>query len=645
MSDSNLKIQIDAEEIASQFGDLKYEVEEALTEAVRQASVMAYGIANELAAEKLNSRLKTYQDALSYEEVSPGLWTVSLDESAFWIEEGRKCVVYQKTGIKKQPKILTPDGEIPITEVKIGTLVLNKYGKWTPVVKIWDDHLVEESRMDIYKVEACRVSLDDPKLNKRRYIVGFSRHCPKCGFIDLVPKLNARQIKRGQFCKKCYSNKQLTTLSIPTKEYGNLTLTSDHKVMTENGWIQAGDLSIKNNLQIPSWNSCLACNKPAPLYKKYCSLSCNATIKNMKLVNNGKHWMLNPKKKANAFKNALKKMANKKNINNPENVVDKMLQDMGYKVGFYGDGEHIDVIRQYPIPGKIDRRGGQHYYYADFFFKKLNLVLEIDGDLFHAQNKHQIRDSHRTAIINRNIGAEVVRIRAKNVFLENFKEQTLVPILSNHEGEISFLKTKIKKLRHFRPDYNCTSYRKWDIQVAEGASFVCNGILIHNSGDMREDLLKNNAKVSKDGTRYKVIPFEHSKNPSQQTSRAREISQMVKKELKARNIPYKKIERDEKGSPRLGKLHSFSVPGSPKPSPKAKFGALSGINIYQRMEKGRAVRDIMTFRTITSKKDDRWMHPGLQAEKILDQTFDKIQQIFDLEILPEVLRKYSAFER
>lgn len=182
----------------------------------------------------------------------------------------------------------------------------------------------------------------------------------------------------------------------------------------------------------------------------------------------------------------------------------------------------------------------------------------------------------------------------------------------------------------------------WTVSLDESAFWIEDGISAH---DQRETLLKNNAKVSKDGTRYKVIPFEHSKNPSQQTSRAREISQMVKKELKARNIPYKKIERDEKGSPRLGKLHSFSVPGSPKPSPKAKFGALSGINIYQRMEKGRAVRDIMTFRTITSKKDDRWMHPGLQAEKILDQTFDKIQQIFDLEILPEVLRKYSAFER
>jgi hypothetical protein len=182
----------------------------------------------------------------------------------------------------------------------------------------------------------------------------------------------------------------------------------------------------------------------------------------------------------------------------------------------------------------------------------------------------------------------------------------------------------------------------WVVSLDESAFWIEDGIEPH---DQREKLLRTGYKVSKDGTKYRSIPFEHSKNPSQQTDKARQITQMVKKELRARDIPFKKIERDASGSPRIGKIHSFSVKDSPKPSPKAKFGALMGVNVYQRMEGKKAVRDIMTFRTITSKVDDRWMHPGLKPEKILDLTFDKIQQVFDNEILPEVMRKYSVFER
>lgn len=204
-----------------------------------------------------------------------------------------------------------------------------------------------------------------------------------------------------------------------------------------------------------------------------------------------------------------------------------------------------------------------------------------------------------------------------------------------------------KLTSRLKPYQDALSYEEispglWSIALDESAFWIEEGLDPHNQ---RDTLLQKNYKIAKDGSRYKSIPFEHSKNPSQQTQKARQITQMVKKELKARDIPFKKIERDAAGSPRIGKIHSFSVKDSPKPSAKAKYGALMGVNIYQRMEGKKAVRDIMTFRTISSKQDDRWMHPGLKPEKILDLTFDKIQQIFDNEILPEVMRKYSVFEQ
>lgn len=183
----------------------------------------------------------------------------------------------------------------------------------------------------------------------------------------------------------------------------------------------------------------------------------------------------------------------------------------------------------------------------------------------------------------------------------------------------------------------------WSVSLDESAFWIEEGMEAHSQYDT---LLKGNAKVSAEGFRYKVIPFEHSKNPSQQTNNARMITTMVKKELKSRGIPFKKIETDAAGSPRVGKLHSFSVPGSPKPSEKAKFGALMGVNIYQHKVDGKMRRDIMTYRVISEKNrgDGRWEHPGLEAEKILDDVFDKIQRIFDEQILPEVLQKFSHNE-
>lgn len=211
-----------------------------------------------------------------------------------------------------------------------------------------------------------------------------------------------------------------------------------------------------------------------------------------------------------------------------------------------------------------------------------------------------------------------------------------------HEEASKRLKSRL------RPYQNALSYHEispgiWVVSLDESAFFIEEGMEPHSQYDT---LLKENAKISAEGFRYKVIPFEHSKGPTYQTDNARNITKMVKAELKARGIPYKKIETDASGSPRIGKLHSFSVPGSPKPSAKAKFGALVGVNVYQNMVEGKMKRDVMTFRVISEKNkgDGSWEHPGLPAEKILDDVYEKIQRIFDEQILPEVLQKYSINE-
>ncbi len=147
------------------------------------------------------------------------------------------------------------------------------------------------------------------------------------------------------------------------------------------------------------------------------------------------------------------------------------------------------------------------------------------------------------------------------------------------------------------------------------------------------DFLLNgpNAKVGKDGHKYNIIPFEHSKPRGQNTPKAQAIVDGLKRELKKQNIPFKKIEVDGNGSPLIGRIHKLNL-FSEKPSANAKHPALHGVTIYQRKSAtGKVQRDIMTFRIISSKTkgDGRWQYPEKEGKEFLDRAMDYVMQNFE----------------
>jgi len=163
-----------------------------------------------------------------------------------------------------------------------------------------------------------------------------------------------------------------------------------------------------------------------------------------------------------------------------------------------------------------------------------------------------------------------------------------------------------------------------------------------SAGSMIDDLLRNGAKMGKNG-RYKSIPFEHGGGPTQNTPKAQAIVNIMKNYLKQQNIPYKKIETGPDGSPLQGKLHKLNIP-SPKPSEKASHEALAGLNIYQYPDSGGKVqRHLMTFRVVSDKHkaEGKWFHPGLEGAKILDQSLTFAEQLWETEILPSILDRFS----
>lgn len=173
--------------------------------------------------------------------------------------------------------------------------------------------------------------------------------------------------------------------------------------------------------------------------------------------------------------------------------------------------------------------------------------------------------------------------------------------------------------------------------------------------DMKPGLLKD-AEVSKDGHKYAVVPFKHDKRPSQNVPKAQDLVNQVKKVLKQEGIPFRKIERNDNGSPRLGLLHKIDI-DSAKPTAKASTPALQGLRVYQNAVKdsngnvkkdkdgnAMATKGIYTFRTVTDgpKGSDKFFHPGLDAKKFMDKALEWAEQTFEREILPELLKKWGS---
>jgi hypothetical protein len=179
----------------------------------------------------------------------------------------------------------------------------------------------------------------------------------------------------------------------------------------------------------------------------------------------------------------------------------------------------------------------------------------------------------------------------------------------------------------------------WVVSLDKPAMWIEEG---RKSGDMTEDLLRKGAHTAKDGSRYKAIPFDYGKPPSQMDPFTRNLVAKIKFELKKSGIPFKKLELDAKGSPRIGKLHTMDI-SSPHPSSRASHPALSGLTIYQNKTAGGKVRrDIMTFRMVSDKhKGKKWIHPGRDAEKFFEQALAWAEEQWEREVLPQIMEKFK----
>lgn len=225
--------------------------------------------------------------------------------------------------------------------------------------------------------------------------------------------------------------------------------------------------------------------------------------------------------------------------------------------------------------------------------------------------------------------------------------QEVLNMASNGPDKLDSSQRQFLENVKYKPDETIGIYI---ITILEDGMFVEEGV---HAGKMNTEswLLKSNkAKTNKDGKKYVFVPFEWGRPPSslpasdELRKRDRDYVQDLRKELNAQKIGWKKIERNDKGSPRIGILHEFNF-GGPKPG-KGNTPIFNRVTIAQEDKTDKNTgkkfiqRNITTFRTATEDKPG-WEHPGLKPKHYLEKAEDFFWKEFEEKILPEVFRKWK----
>ena len=177
------------------------------------------------------------------------------------------------------------------------------------------------------------------------------------------------------------------------------------------------------------------------------------------------------------------------------------------------------------------------------------------------------------------------------------------------------------------------------ISIAEEGMFVEEGIKPGTPMNTKAWLLKND-----EGKGYKIIPFEWGRPPSDMPKKERDYVQDLRKELNAQNVGWKTIERNSKGSPRIGLLHEFNF-GGPLPG-KGNTPIFNRVRIEQKEktdEQGKKFiqRNITTFRTVREDQVGKWVHPGLTPKHYLEKAETFFWKEWEEKVLPEIFRKWK----
>lgn len=193
---------------------------------------------------------------------------------------------------------------------------------------------------------------------------------------------------------------------------------------------------------------------------------------------------------------------------------------------------------------------------------------------------------------------------------------------------------------HLKTDFT-SEFATWVITLEDEADWIEDGL--PKDFDMKPGLLNGKSShVAKDGHRYAIVPFKHSRGPKNMDKNSRDLLAQVKRVLRKEGIKMgpKGLVKGADGNPKVGLIRRIDIEGT--------TSHLKGLAIYQQVRKDRhgknfVNQEIMTFRTVTDKQGkDKWVHPGSKGHKFFDEAYEWAMKEWETAILPRLQKEFEG---
>ena len=279
------------------------------------------------------------------------------------------------------------------------------------------------------------------------------------------------------------------------KEIDSLTMTIEHPVLTQRGWIRADQLTTNDSITVPT-KPCEVCGKPIPLIYRgnsVCSKKCIGILGAKGLHNNpeshqtAKENMIKTSKKM--FKNGthpfqdpeIRKIANRRALQANSKLVSSRtegkLQEAFEKIG-------LKPETQYPISSHHNvKQNRDYFYYTDFAFVDAKVVVEADGEPWHSWDEKRIEhDRIRQERIEKQ-GWSVFRYTGSQIQKNaDGIASEIKSILLNHTGQYDSMLVKIKSIKNGTRYAPTERFRvvRYNLEVEEDHSYVAKFATVHN---------------------------------------------------------------------------------------------------------------------------------------------------------------------
>lgn len=378
---------------------------------------------------------------------------------------------------------LNPDGTPKI--YKLSELVANgtNYGKkqsmWLPVLGVTHPNSIFDPKTSIYTQKGWKQIKD---IEKGEYVLTHKGRFRKV--ISVLKEYpNPHKILYEIYYK--YSPKDNKN----PEGIRKLSLTGDHKILTQRGWIEVYKLKKEDKI-IKLLKSCEICNKKMDIGRRdnrTCSSKCMYKLPSDLSGIHGKNKKKIYKKISQTVRNKWKQGYYKKTLEclkseeHKEKNRNYMLNGGALKA-LRGNLKTSKpqkelfemVLKEYPT-AKLE------YEFLnkslDIAIPELKVDIEYDGSYWHSKLERKKTDKERDKLLRDN-GWHILRY--KELPTKKLLHKDISRILQNSNHTFSFEEISIEWIHKI---YAAKTHKLYDIAVEEDESFVARGIVVHNCRD------------------------------------------------------------------------------------------------------------------------------------------------------------------